>query len=184
MKRKSSRRGGSFFLRPFGVIGMSRPVFFRIPEEDADGLGMGVVKALMAAGGITQDKVPELLIFHAFQTDVDAQLAGGVDGGPHHRLGVFVLQNMEDKALVDLRAVRRQVADQAQGGDSPGRSRPAPPGCPGSGRTEAPRVDVPCPRTGTALSAPGRGFAEDTPLGAGPHTAPGRSPAWPPGGAG
>ena len=28
----------------------------------------------------------------------------------------FFLQNMEDKALVDLQAVRRQVADQAQGG--------------------------------------------------------------------
>ena len=102
-------------MRPFGVIGMGRPVFLQMPEEDADGLGVSVIEALMVVSGITQDKIPELLVSHAFQADVDAQLAGEADGGLHHHLGVLVLQKMKDKALLDLQPVPRQVADKTNG---------------------------------------------------------------------
>ena len=79
---------------------------------------MGVIEALMVVGGIAQDEVPDLLIFHALQTDIDAQPSGEADGGLHHHLGVLVLQNVEDKALVDLQPVHRQVADQIHGGQA------------------------------------------------------------------
>ena len=103
-------------MRSFGVIGMGRPVLLQMLEEYIDGLRMGVIEALMVVGGIAQDEVPDLLIFHALQTDIDAQLSGEADGGLHHHLGVLVLQNVEDKALVDFQPVHRQVADHIQGG--------------------------------------------------------------------
>ena len=77
---------------------------------------MGIIKALMMIDGIAEEEVPELLVLHTFQTDIDAQLVGEVNGGFHHHLGALVLQDLEDKALVDFQTVHGQVADQIQGG--------------------------------------------------------------------
>ena len=86
--------------------------------EFLNGLGTGVVVALVMVGGITQDKVPDLLVFHALQADVDPQLAGKADGGLHHHLCVLIFQDVQDKALVDLQTVHRKITDQIQRGNA------------------------------------------------------------------